>query len=86
MLSDEVRDSPLPLSRFIDLGESCSRKPRAPRALTAGDLICRGQMGPSMPKWPDACARSIIMTQQPISHDTPSHAPPTSSTTRGSTA
>jgi hypothetical protein len=41
MLSGEVRDSLLPLPRFIDLGEPRSQEPCAPRALTAGDIVCR---------------------------------------------
>jgi hypothetical protein len=40
MLSVEVRDSPLPLLRFIDPGEPPSpHRARASRALTADDYI-----------------------------------------------
>jgi hypothetical protein len=41
MLSGEVRDSPFPFLRFIDLGEPRSRELRALRTINAGNAIRR---------------------------------------------
>jgi hypothetical protein len=41
MLSGEVRDSPFPFPRFIDLGELRSQELGAPRQLNAGNAVSR---------------------------------------------
>jgi hypothetical protein len=45
-LSGEVRDSPFPLPQFIDLGEPCSQKLSAPRALTEATLSATDRRAP----------------------------------------
>jgi hypothetical protein len=74
-LSDEVRDFPLPLLGFIDLGESRSPN-RASCALTAGSVTYHLQAGPTSPKRQNACARAIITARQPKGRGGQSRPPP----------
>jgi hypothetical protein len=80
MLSGEVKDSPLPLLRFIDLGSCTSETACAAR------INCRRHRlpltgGPTTLKQPDARACAIITARKPKGRGAPSCPPPTSPTT-----
>jgi hypothetical protein len=76
VLSGELRDSPFPFPRFIDLGEPRSRELRAPRLLNAGNAISRRPSGPTTLKRPRTRACAIITARQPKGRSAPSRPSP----------